>query len=481
MKKIVSRMLFCANLLGAGSAAAQSPDSLNALLAPATPGGLTSDAAATRARETSFDAAGKADALKSASAKLQQALVAYAPKLTLTARYTRLSPLPPITFSQPTTPTTPPMTGMGTMMGNPSTLAIPIPVNSTLFQASLDIPLSDYALRLSQSYASASRNKRAATLDEQASRLKAALDGRQYYYAWLRGKAQVVVEERALDQARGHLEDARHSFEVGTASKADVLTVESQLATQELTLERAQNVARLAEDQLRIAMHDSSGQPFAVGEDLNADLAPLPGLHNLDALRAEALDRRLEIRALDETMWSLREQAKATRAGYLPRIDAIGNLIMANPNPRVFTGLQVFTGTWDVGVQLIWTPNDTFNTVGASADAEARASQTEMQKAALRDTVKIEVLQAYQSLRESEDAVQTTKRALDAAEEGYRVRRELFRNGRATSVELTDSEVQLSRAGNDAVDARANLRFARASLLHAIGRDVPPALLADSR
>jgi outer membrane protein TolC len=456
-------------VLTGGVAGAQSPESLNTLLAPATPGGLTSDTAATRVRETSNDAAGKAYALKAANAKLQQALTAYYPKLTLTARYTRLSPLPPLAFSSgPTTP------GMAPVV-------IPIPVNSTLFQAALTIPLTDYALRLSQSYAAASRNKRAATLDEQASRLKAALDGRQFYYAWLRAKAQVVVEERALEQSKGHLQDARHSFEVGTASKADVLTVESQLASQELSLERAQNVARLAEDQLRVAMHDVSEKPYAVGEDLNEDLPPLPGLQSLTALRAEALDKRLEIRALDETMWSLREQAKATRASYFPRVDAFGDLIMANPNPRVFTGTQVFTGTWDVGVQLVWTPNETLNAVGASSETEARASQTEMQKAALRDTVKIEVMQAYQALREAEDAVQTTKRALDAAEEGYRVRRELFRNGRATSVELTDSEVQLSRAGLEAVDARANLRFARASLAHAIGRDVPPALLADSK
>src|SRR5262249_21081186 len=153
-----------------------------------------------------------------------------------------------------------------------------------------------------------------------------------------------------------------------------------------------------------------SGQPYAVGEDLNTDLPPLPDLHNVATLRAEALDKRLEIRALDETAWSLREQAKATRAAYFPRIDAFGDLIMANPNPRVFTGTPVFTGTWDVGVQLVWTPNDTLTGVGASAETEAKASQTEMQKAALRDTVKIEVMQAYQSLRESEDAVQTTKR-----------------------------------------------------------------------
>jgi outer membrane protein TolC len=53
------------------------------------------------------------------------------------------------------------------------------------------------------------------------------------------------------------------------------------------------------------------------------------------------------------------------------------------------------------------------------------------------------------------------------------VRRELFRNGRATSVELTDSEVELFRASLEAINARANLRSARASLLHAVGRDIP--------
>ena len=54
------------------------------------------------------------------------------------------------------------------------------------------------------------------------------------------------------------------------------------------------------------------------------------------------------------------------------------------------------------------------------------------------------------------------------------MRRELFRNGRATSVELTDAETELVRASLDVVNARVELRVARARLLHATGRDVPP-------
>jgi outer membrane protein TolC len=342
-----------------------------------------------------------------------------------------------------------------------------------LFQASLTIPVSDYVLRLSQGYAAASRNQRAVQLDQQAARLKAATDGKLAYYAWVRAKAQLLVAERAVEQSKAHLHDASNAFEVGTSSKADVLRVESQLARAELVVAQAQNLVELTEDQIRTAMHDTSARRYEMGEDLRLEPPAVPGLDNLAALRAEALDRRLEVRALDETAWSLREQAKVARAGNYPRLDIFGNAIYANPNPRIFFPDPKFRASWDAGVQLVWTPNDTLNAIPASADAEARATQTEMQKQALRDSIKLEVIQAFNALREAEVAMQTTTRGLVAAEEGYRVRRELFQSGRATSVELTDSEVELFRASLDAINARTQLHSARASLLHAVGRDIP--------
>jgi outer membrane protein len=429
-------------------------DTLEVRLAPSTSGGLTSEQVAQRAQETSFDAAARRQALVAAEARLEQAKVAFYPRVTLTGSYTRLSEIPP--FFIP---------------GNPQPLVLPL--NRYLLQATVTVPVSDYVLRLSQSYAAASRSHRAAQLDEQAARLKVATDGKVAYYAWLRAKWQLVVAERALDQSKAHLEDARHAFEVGTTSKADVLRVESQVATAELVVTQAKNLVELNEDQIRTAMHDASGRRYEVGEDLRVDPPPMADLDNLAALRAEALDRRLEVRALDETAWSLREQGKVARAGYYPRLDVVGNALYANPNPRYFFPEAKFRESWDVGVQLVWTPNDSFNARAAGAESDARASQTEMQRELLRDGVKTEVIQAYNAMREAEVALQTTKRGLASAEEGYRVRRELFRNGRATSVELTDSEVELFRASLEAINARANLRSARARLLHAVGRDIP--------
>jgi len=431
----------------------EQPDTLVARMAPSPGGGLTSEQVSMRAQETSFDAAAKRQALASAEARLEQAKVAYYPRLTLTANYTRISEM-----SQ-------------TLSFGGQTIVFPL--NRFLFQAGMTIPVSDYVLRLSQSYAAASRNQRAAQLDQQAAKLKAGTDGKLAYYQWLRAKGQMIVAERALDQAKAHLVDANNSFEAGTASKADVLRVESQVATAELVVAQAQNVLGLNEEQIRTAMHDPGTEPYKVGEDLRIDPPPVPGLDNLEALRAEALEQRLEVRALDETAWSFREQAKVARAGYYPRLDVFGNAIYANPNPRVFIPANDFRPSWEAGAQLVWTPNDTLNAGGASADAEARAAQTQAQRQLLRDSVGLEVVQAFNALREAEITLGTTARGLRAAEEGYRVRRELFRNGRATSVELTDSEVELFRASLEAINARANLRSARASLLHAVGRDIP--------
>jgi outer membrane protein TolC len=70
---------------------------------------------------------------------------------------------------------------------------------------------------------------------------------------------------------------------------------------------------------------------------------------------------------------------------------------------------------------------------------------------------------------EAEIALRTTERGLAAAEESYRVRKLLFANGRATTVEVLDAEADLTQARYDAVGARIDRRVARAQLARAIG------------
>jgi outer membrane protein len=134
----------------------------------------------------------------------------------------------------------------------------------------------------------------------------------------------------------------------------------------------------------------------------------------------------------------------------------------------------VWNGTWAVGAALTWTDTDILLGITNGHVNEARAQSTEAQVLSMRDGIRDEVLQAFQAVREAEVAIDTTKRALAAAEESYRVRRALFRADRATSTELSGSENSLTRARFDVVNARIDLRVARVRLLHATGRDAGP-------
>jgi outer membrane protein TolC len=431
-------------------------------------GGLTADDVARRAVLSSFDLRARRAQVAAAAANAEAAFASYFPRLSLLARYTRLSPigLPSLSALLP-----PPL--------NMTNLSFPVFLNNTVFQAQLAIPISDYVLRLSQNHRAATISQKAAQLGEHAARYKVAQDARVAYYAWSRAKLQVIVAEQAREQARGHLGDVRRLVEAGSASRADLLRVESQVANADLLVVRATELAQLLEEQLRIAMHEAGKPSYEIGEDLRANLPPLPHAHDLAALQREALDRRLELRSVAETVASLREQVKVVDAGLYPRLDALLEGQMSNPNPRFIPQVDEFKGTFAAAIQLSWSPNDLLTTRAQSRQLESKVHEVVAQRAGLEDGIRAEVAAALRSVRESTAAIATTERSLVAAEEAYRVRRELYRHGRSTVVEVTDAETELTRSRLEAVGARVDQRIARARLVHAVGRDLDTPIATD--
>jgi outer membrane protein TolC len=435
-------------------------------------GGLQSDEVAKRAVSTSYSVRQRADELVAAEAAVKQALVAYLPRLQGTGRYTRLSPI--------TAPV------LGNLVVAPSSPAGPLPMNAqlvnvpfsiapildnTLVQGSLTIPLLDYVLRIPGVHESASRARDAAKYNEAASRLQVASDARVAYYNWVRARLQTVVAEQALIQAKQHLESAENLFNAGATSKADVLRTQALVASSELFVARAKDLEAVLEDQLRTAMHDTPEARYEIGEDLRVSLEPMP-IAAAQVLFDEAWTARFEIKVLEESVNAERAQAKAARGGYLPQVAAFGDVIYGNPNPRFFPPKQEYDATWDVGLQLSWAPNDLLSSIEAVDQAEARAKSLEDQMGQVKDALRIEVMQSLEAVREADLNVKTTAQGLDAAEESYRVRRELYQNDRATSVELTDAETDLTQARLNAVTARIDQRASRVRLSHATGQDI---------
>ncbi len=448
-------------------------------LLSAQPGGITADQVAVRAEKTSYSAKAYEQALRGAGARVDEAFASFLPRLSGVGKYTHLSD-----FTEPsvfgsngvrfvgTTQLPGPITG--TPQGEvavPLNFSFPFFVTDNwLLQATITVPISDYFLRIDQNYTAATRSQDAARWDVVGARTTAAANGRIAYYTWLNARGAVVVAVEALNDQKTHVKDARNQFAVGNASKADVLLAETNMAQAELALERAKNLAALSEEQVRVAIHANPDEALVPGEDLSSSMPPVGG--STAQLVPEALGARPEMTSAEANAESARKQAEAAVAGRWPTLSAFADGILGNPNPRVIPPSNVWFGTWDLGAQVTWSPNDVLTANGSVTDIQSRAAQIEANKGVAADGISIEVTQDLQAVHEADFSIESSSRELASAEEGYRVQRELFNNGRGTSTTLADAEASLTRARLDSLNAKVAARTARVRPEHALGRDV---------
>ncbi|MCC6645475.1 MAG: TolC family protein [Polyangiaceae bacterium] len=438
-------------------------------------GGWTADTAASRAKDTSFDVAAKRAAIEAAAAKADQALLQFMPRLAGTARYTRLSSITPpggFTMVSALGPDGRPVPPGPVAPGSTLVAAgfrFPVVLDNWLFQASLTVPLSDYLFRASPALTAASRGEDAARLERIATEAKVKADAKVAFYDWVKALGQREVLAQQLEVAGERKRDAEALFKVGKASKADVLAADAALAQGKLAEDQAEELVGLAEAQLRALTQAPDTERIGLGEDVTVPLPPLPV--DLAALRQEAVASRPDLRALGASEEALVKSARAVRASQLPRLDAFGDLIHSNPNQRYQPAVKKFHTTWDVGLQVTWSPNDAFSGRAQGAELEANAAKLRAERSRARDAVMVEVTRAALAVRTADASVESTSLGIAAATEAHRVRRELYRAGQATGVELSDAEASLFRAKLSAVAARIDQRVSRVRLDHATGRD----------
>ena len=292
------------------------------------------------------------------------------------------------------------------------------------------------------------------------------------YYTWLRARGAAVVAIQALFEQRAHLADATNQFGVGGASKADILVAETAVASAELQVERTKDFAALSEKQVRMAIHARDSDHVVPAEELDEALAPTTG--DLPRLTEEALVTRLEVKSIEASAAATRNRASIARAAMFPTISGFADAIDGNPNPRVIPQNNQWVATWDVGVQVTWSPTEAIGSGFAGSSASSQADALDAQRSLVRDGIKLEVMQAFQAVHEGDVAIEVTKREVASATEAYRASRDLFVVGRVAGTMLTDAQTELTRARLDALNAKVDARIARVRLNHALGRDARP-------
>ncbi len=116
---------------------------------------------------------------------------------------------------------------------------------------------------------------------------------------------------------------------------------------------------------------------------------------------------------------------------------------------------------------------DAFFNIGADKQARAAARQAEYHIQDLKLAVQQEVEEAILNYRTSIAAIETAQRGVEASQEDLRLSEQRYEQGLGTVLELLQSQVNLTTARNNLVNAQTGLKISEAALDKARGAALP--------
>ncbi|KRT69310.1 MAG: type I secretion outer membrane protein [Candidatus Rokubacteria bacterium CSP1-6] len=280
---------------------------------------------------------------------------------------------------------------------------------------------------------------------------------KESYFNLLFGKRLVVVNQEAVARAELNLRSAKGFFEVGTRPKFDVTRAEVDLANSQLTLIQARNAVRLARVALNTAMGISATAPTEVQDILTYEAFPV----DESRLLAEALQRRPEYRQIKARVEAAEASVRQNFRNFFPDVTS---------NAWYGANRADMNEIWELGVTLNWSIFDGGNKIAkykeAKASLEAAQARVRVQELAIWK----EVEQAYLNVIEGEERIQAAKKAVESAQENFRLAQGRFDAGVGTIIELTDAQLELTQAQSREANALTDYRIAVSRLERSLGR-----------
>jgi outer membrane protein TolC len=286
----------------------------------------------------------------------------------------------------------------------------------------------------------------------------------------LLAKERIKVQEGSLNLLEQQLKDAKNRFEAGTTSNFEVLRAEVALANGQPPLIQARNDHRIAIEQLRQQMG------FVAGREANSPKAPefvgtlevgQPVTFQLPDALAAAHANRPELQQLAKLENAGEQNIKSNRAGYLPEVDLVGGYtVVRSPFSMAWDNRR---DGWAAGLQAQWNIFDGRATAGRVMQARSQLEQAKLSLAATTLAIEVQVRQAYSSLVEATELLQASSKTVEQAEEALRLANVRYGAGSATQLDVLTSQVSLTEARLNQLQAYYGYNVALATMRQSIG------------
>ncbi len=304
----------------------------------------------------------------------------------------------------------------------------------------------------------------------------------------------VEIYRNQLEITNQQVSRTQKLVDAGTLAKGDVLTIEAQLASEELSLVEAENNLSLSLLNLTQLMELASSQGFMI-EKPEIGLVDQPEIFTPDKVFASALETRPEIKSSELNVQSSEMDLKIAQGSYYPRLSLTGSIgsgysganeiydnyvysLSENPLGLTESGEDVFgyNATFDsktkpFGDQIDDNLNRSLNLslsipifngwAARSNVAQAKIGienanlDLELQKNNLYKTLQ----QAYNDAVAAFNRHKASNKKVNATSESFKYAEQKFNVGLINSVEYNDAKKEYNNALSELIQAKYDFVF----------------------
>jgi outer membrane protein len=285
------------------------------------------------------------------------------------------------------------------------------------------------------------------------------------YYNLLKTRKFEEVALQALEERKAHLKDAKAFYKAGLIPKNDMLQSEVQLAGAEIELIRATNLSTMALARLNTLLR----RPVETKIELVDVLKYEPSEISWEQTVQQAKTYRPELRQSEIAIEQADKNIILTRAPYLPAVSLSANYLKQGDN--------ILAQDYPLGPSEVKTALATlewrFWAWGQSKD-EMAAARYNMKKAQesqteLLDNIILQVREAFVDTLEAEFNIGVTEKAIEQAEEDFRINQSRYRAQLGTTTNVLDAQTRLTRAKIEYFNALYNYRISLMRLAWSTG------------
>lgn len=291
-----------------------------------------------------------------------------------------------------------------------------------------------------------------------------------FYGVWL-AEQKLQITQASYDYMGRLYQQTKRFYDVGTKSKFELLTAQTEWEKRKPVLIEAQNDVVKAKLKLANLIGLPQEKSFNVQDELSQYQLPEKSNFTLQVLLDEAFQHNPGMLNAVKDLEIVKNKVKLARAGYKPTVAASVQKSKRDSDP---SNPDLEEDRLTIGVNLSGVLFDSFKTQSAVSEAKKELEAQKIVESKKRDDLRLSVQEALLDVEASLEKAKASQASSNLAKEKFRMTQARYEAGMATTMDISEDQIMADEALIGYYKGIQDYIIALAKLEVTLGRDPQP-------